>query len=145
MTPGKKRRNAPHAAGFTLLEVIVTIIIAAILGSIAISFTGTALRGSAEALASSTDLARAHSVMENITSRHRFLFVSQADPLLQLSQEIGAEGSNRNNGFGTYAVVHNRRIWFNTTTHAENNANPQNLLKVTVRVGSARVTCLFGQ
>lgn len=54
--------------GFTLVEVIITIIVAAILGSFLITFMGTAVTRSADPIIRAQNLAAAGATMERITA-----------------------------------------------------------------------------
>lgn len=54
--------------GFTLLEVIVTIVVAAVLGSMLIAVMGTAVTKSAEPIVQAVDMASAESTLEKISA-----------------------------------------------------------------------------
>jgi len=56
--------------GFTLLEIIVTLTIAAILGTIMVAYMGTALTKSGEPVIRSRQLYELQQVMENIKSTY---------------------------------------------------------------------------
>jgi len=60
--------NTQHPAGFSLLELIVTIVVAAILGSLMVQFSGTALVGVADSVTLVRDESTAKSVLEHIVS-----------------------------------------------------------------------------
>jgi len=61
--------------GFTLIEVIVTLVVAAILGAFLVSFMGTALTKSTEPVTRSKQMYALQQVMENVKAT----YLSMAD------------------------------------------------------------------
>ena len=88
--------NHKKENGFTLLEVIITIIVAAILGSMLIPLMGTALKHSADPVNDVKDEFQLNKVMENITADYKNL-LNASTPLTTLETEVGPEGSDQNN------------------------------------------------
>ena len=68
---GKHILRASDAGGFTMVEVIVTILIAAIMGTIAIQFSGTSLSMSARTVDRIKKTYVLNDVMEQITRDYR--------------------------------------------------------------------------
>ena len=64
-------RTVSSAQGFTLVEMVVTIVLAAILGSILLVYTSSQLAGSAESVRMVQENSRAEKVMENVTRDYR--------------------------------------------------------------------------
>jgi prepilin-type N-terminal cleavage/methylation domain-containing protein len=66
-----KKTNHPHHDGFTLIEVIVTLVIAAIMGTMLVSLMGKNLTGSAVPVSLVGDQYKIVQEMEKITSEYR--------------------------------------------------------------------------
>jgi len=81
--PLKKEGKRGFFSGFTLVEVIVTILAAAIMGVIFIQFMGTAMSRSTEALENVRDETNAEALMEQIVADY-VLEINKADPTLAL-------------------------------------------------------------
>jgi len=64
----KASRSTGTQEGFTLLEVIVTLVVAAILGTILVSFMGQGLTGSVQPLIRVQNANTLGQVLENITA-----------------------------------------------------------------------------
>ena len=133
-----------HAAsdGFTLIEIIVTVVVGAVLGALIVPFLSKALTASSEPIQRLSSAMDLKLVVENIIEKY------EQDPtdLASLKSAIGAEDSTQNNSYGSYEVVSNRYIKFsgyNDTTIT--GGDPENLLKVTVRSTDTgeTVTTLF--
>ncbi len=122
--------------GFTLIEIIVTLVIAAVVGTGLVQYLGTSLTKSSvpiQRLRQALDLQK---VMENITADYRENYTSD---LSGLSGEIGEGEGEKTNDYGTYFVVDNDFISFNqvgtSTTYNEDEVgtSPPTLLKVTIK------------
>lgn len=133
--------------GFTLIEVIVTIILAAIMSTMMLSVSGTALRGNAEAFILATNQAQLVSITENITADYRAVYVSNTDPLTTIATRIGAAGSNQVNTYGAYTVVANRRFDFTgTAPNFTEQANTSgNLLRITIQVNNSSASFILAR
>jgi len=132
--------------GFTLIELIVVIIIASIFATMMYQFVYTASVRSSEPIFVLDKSLKFHEIVENITSDYLQNYTSD---LAGLQVSIGStEGSNQNNGYGAYRVIHNRFIKF--VSNSEQTApagDPENgnLLKVTIEsvTSSERLTILY--
>jgi len=130
MNKDKMRRS-----GFTLLEVIVSIVITAILAAMLIVLMGNPVSGSADPVLTLKNAYDIQKVMENIASKTNGLSAMKAS--------IGAEGSSAANAYGTYEVVYNRYVTISSGTEVNGGTN---VLKVTIRnAGGDRLTRLFCQ
>jgi prepilin-type N-terminal cleavage/methylation domain-containing protein len=142
--------------GFTLIEVIVTIIMAAILGAVFLQVMETNVTGSVEPLTGVKDVYALNQVMERVTADYRRL-LPEDDTLETLKGLIGVTGTEITDGRYVkyvdeepvpYTVRYNGYILFtgpdgdgNYTEVAD--TTEKRLLKVTLSVGSQRLTVLF--
>ncbi len=136
----------PHRAshGFTLLEIIITIIVIALLGAMMLPLTGTALRGGVESLIHTENEVRLLRVAESMNARYRNIFMTEAAPLSAFSTLVGNVGHHSSANFGEeYTLVEKRFIQFNPATRVEESGS--NLLKLTLELDGTQITCLFGQ
>ncbi len=122
--------------GFTLIEVIVTILVIAVLGSLMVTALGPSLTHSTEAAASLAAAYDLQSTMEAIRQ------TGTTNTLADLSALIGPEGASRNNQFGVYDVIHNRSIDFVANQEQPSGATT-NLLKITIQGQSGETLTLL--
>ncbi|BFR47980.1 type II secretion system GspH family protein [Nitratidesulfovibrio sp. HK-II] len=134
-------------AGFTLIEIIATIIMLALMASMMWSVSGTALRGSADSLVRATAQARLTDAIESMTADYRELYATVADPIATIMTRIGTAGSAQNNTYGAYTVVVNRRIRFTGAAPAFSEQADSNgdILRVTISVDGSTATTLFSR
>ncbi|MDP2644187.1 MAG: prepilin-type N-terminal cleavage/methylation domain-containing protein [Dehalococcoidia bacterium] len=140
----RTRQHIQNEQGFTLLEIIITIIIGSILSTLIIPYLGKALTDSSKPIQRLSSAMGLKQVVENITEAYE---QSPAD-LAGLKTSIGAEGSSQNNSYGAYQVVENLFIKFvSYNDTAISGGDPQNLLKVTIKDSATGeiVTTLFVQ
>lgn len=108
--------------GFTLIEVIVTIIIAAVALAAVIPFLGSVFLRSHEPRLLLHDALDLQTAMENVVALH-------TNGIDQLHQQIGAEGAMIE---GRFRVAENRYIAFDGNAETGSPAT-NNLLKVTLQ------------
>ena len=127
-------KKSASKAGFTLPEVIVTLVLIAIIGVTLIVLMGHALTRSSDPATRLREAMALRTVMENIQSVH-------SNDLAATSSAVGSEDSGQDNAFGQYYVIHNRYIEF--VSQAEQSGGT-NILKVTIRNAQGdRLTRLF--
>ena len=123
-----KRAHLHHSSGFTLLEVVLTIVIAAFLGIMLNSFFGKAITGSPTPVNNLREAFNAQGIMEKITSDYLATYTTN---LAGLSGRVGS-GAQNNAHYGAYTVVANQFItWTNYDETASGSATK--CLKVTIR------------
>ena len=123
--------------GFTLVEVITALIVAAIFGTIIFQYLDAALVGSVKPL---EDLGKSHAVegsMENLIQYFED-GKSWSTPLSMptFRSTIGNVNDNMDNQFGKYTVVENGYIRFNASLQEIADAQgtaPDDILKVTLK------------
>ncbi len=118
--------------GFTLIEVIVTLTIAAVVGGMLYELLGTSMIKSSVPIGRLQASFTLQKVMENITADYP---KNYAFDLSGLQVSIGAEGTNQGNygnGTYTYTVVENHFIKF-VSNQEQTGSATDNLLKVTLK------------
>lgn len=130
--------------GFTLIEVIVTILIVAVVGAMMYSVLGTSMTKSSLPLGRLQTSLALQQVMENIMADFRKNYAGEA---IGLKYAIGTEGANQNNDYGQYGVVQNRFIKFTGSNEAAwVSGDPQDILKVTIKnSNNETLTAIFVQ
>ena len=132
--------------GFTLLEVVITLIVGSILGAILVQFMGTSMKNSFEPVIMVQDGCGVYEIMEKMNSDYKWrLMTSTDDPLDDFKTDV--ENGNVIGNipfFGNYVWV-TKYITF--TGGVENAlpdaaANPR-VLKVTITHGGQSLTALF--
>jgi prepilin-type N-terminal cleavage/methylation domain-containing protein len=135
--------------GFTLLEVIVSLIVASILAAMMASFMGTAVMQSANPVVLAQSGAYLNQIMENMGSEYKYLMKTSATPLTTFIANVGTEGSSQTryaDASHPYTVVDNHRVSFPSGTPATEATDASGkILKVTVRYNDLTVTALFAE
>jgi prepilin-type N-terminal cleavage/methylation domain-containing protein len=132
--------------GFTLIELIVVILIASIFGTMMYQYVYTSTVKTSAPIFNLDKSLKLHEILENITSDYLDQYTTD---LSGLQTSIGAtEGSDQDNDYGSYRVVHNRFIKF--VSNSEQTALTADteygeVLKVTVEssVSGERLTVLY--
>lgn len=114
--------------GFTLIEVIVAIVLAALLGAMVVQYTGTNLQATVESLVATKNNSEAISVMEEITRDYRNWLENNPDEALSTFQ------TNLENN---YTDIQTQMI----TLRPEDPADA--ILRVTVARGERKLVSLF--
>jgi prepilin-type N-terminal cleavage/methylation domain-containing protein len=141
------RRNstASNKKGFTLIEVIVTLVVAAILAALFVTLMGKNLTGSpVSAVRAQNHYALIGVVEEMIIDYNQLMNAGNADVLgtLRTHIQLGNVGGNVPY-FGQYTQV-TGFITFNAATHIEQaSAIATNTLKVTISRADQTITTLF--
>ena len=116
--------------GFTLIEIIAALVIAAVVGTGLVQYFGTSLWQSSVPIQRLGQALKLQEVMENITADYKEQF---EENLEGLRIEIG---KTEPQPYGTYDVVVNEFIKFtNQEEHVLDEGDPENLLKVTPKTG----------
>jgi len=132
--------------GFTLIEVIITIVIASILGTVIYQYMGSSLVRSSEPIFRLQKSFGLHKVAENITADYN---KNYRDDLPGLRTKIGEVSSTpKSNIYGDYSVVYNDYVQdlvanSNNSPGAETDPTKQKLLKVTIKNDENTITMLF--
>lgn len=131
-------------SGFTLIEVVITLVVVSVLITMVYTFFGSSFTNSAAPITRMGDSLKLQTVIENITADY-LASAKTIAALATLKTSTGAEGSVQNNNYGQYTVVDNHYIKFVSNAEAlTSGADPLNLLKVTLKYSSGEtLTALY--
>ncbi|MEI6313295.1 MAG: prepilin-type N-terminal cleavage/methylation domain-containing protein [Syntrophus sp. (in: bacteria)] len=133
--------------GFTLLEVIISLILASILGVMLVSFMGSTVVQSANPVLLSQNGAYLNQIMENMGADYKYLMATSSTPLTIFIARVGAEGTSQtrySDGSHPYTIVDNHRITFPSGSPVtEQTDGAGKILKVTIQYRTLSVTALF--
>ncbi|BBO66986.1 hypothetical protein DSCA_09160 [Desulfosarcina alkanivorans] len=128
----------PDDSGFTLIEIIITLTVAAILSVMLVQFMGTSISRSTEPALSMQEGMALQAIMENMNADYKQLLLTATSPLDTFKARVAA-GS-----YGTCAVVANDYIKFEDNSEAACDTDCK-LLKVTISMGDHSLTSLFAR
>jgi len=132
--------SAPSdSSGFTLIEIIVTLTVTAILSVMLVQFMGTSLSRSAEPLRSTQEGMALQSIFENMNADYKQLLLTGDTPLATFKTRVETAGF-----YGTYALPDCKYVLFDGN-HLEVPCNTPDcrILKVTISIGDHALTSLF--
>ena len=131
-------------SGFSLIEVIVAIVIAAIASVLLIQFMGGNMERSLAPLVRVDQIYRLTTVMENITAHYKNLLLTNADPLGTLDTDIQNGNVSTNTPyFGEYEATTPQYIQFSGNAETACSGVNCRILRVDLRQGEHRLTALF--
>jgi len=144
--------------GFTLLEVIVSLVLAGILGTILVAFLGTGMMKSAQPVIIAKNGVYLNSIMENMSADYRYLMANAAknystpeSAMTTFVSRVGSEGTSQTyyskDGL-SYTVVNNHPISFTTSSpvtevSAGSSATAGQVIKVSINYNNLTATALF--
>jgi len=131
--------------GFTLLEVVITLIVGSILGAILVQFMGTSMKSSFEPVIMVQNSNGVHEIMENLNSDYKMrLMTSTGGPLEDFkgAVEAGNLPASAPYYFGDYAWA-THYILFNSSGDEVPDNIQLRILKVKITHGGQSLTALF--
>ncbi|MCK5545304.1 MAG: prepilin-type N-terminal cleavage/methylation domain-containing protein [Desulfobulbaceae bacterium] len=130
--------------GFTLFEVIITLLVVSTLGLSLYTMMGTLVSGSSTPLVWLGDQLELNGVMEKITADHENYILNQGLDLTGFKDRITNGNVDTNTPYyGEYTVQYNDFILFDSSnTEIPGGAD---LLKVSIGRGEFSITALFSQ
>lgn len=123
-----KIKNVIDDKGFTLIEVIVSLILISILAAMMVTYMTSAVSRSTEPLTITVKHDILSQVMENITAEYMNL-ADRDDCVEELYDRVGAHNSNHATGYGAYEAT---REWIDFSSGAETTSPDHNILKLTI-------------
>jgi prepilin-type N-terminal cleavage/methylation domain-containing protein len=130
----QRRRNLRNDAGFTLLEIIVTILVASVLAALMVQFMNTAMVRGGDPAAAVRAEADTGAILEQIVS----------DYVQQINSDPEDALANIKSKYSGNSAVEMAYIRFYSSGQEENLGETQtDTLKVTVRKGGYSVTTLL--
>jgi type II secretory pathway pseudopilin PulG len=126
-----------HAAegGFTLVEVIITLLVAVILGSVMLQYLGSAVSRSSTPMERLAADALLHETADNIIGAFRQTAPADSGAWNDFRNGIGAAGTDQNNSYGVYRVLFNDFIQFDASGNEMADVYgtaPDNILKIVI-------------
>ena len=151
MIRSRKCRAYLGQGGFTLLEIIVTIVIAAIMGVFFAQFVYTGVIHSADPVRQVQNMSHCHphhgvhDCRLQEARRHPVELPGHLQGLCRQRQQKKPAASPAIPYYGIYDIVYNNYVIFDRGHERRQTAGPteQKILKVTIRRGNQTVTALF--
>jgi prepilin-type N-terminal cleavage/methylation domain-containing protein len=84
---------ASNSHGFTLLEIVITLVVTAILSSLMIEAMGTNIQRSAAPLVTLRSSLSLQDVMENLTADYKQLFITDSAPMTTFQARINTNNT----------------------------------------------------
>lgn len=129
--------------GFTLIEIIVTIVLAAFMGSMLVQYMSTSLMSSTEPIVKIQDSYSLNQVLESMTADYKKLLLTDGVPLtiFKGNVEIGNNAVN-DPYYGDYSIE-TEYIIFSGGTETPDTSGGDTILKVTITNNDQSLTALF--
>lgn len=129
--------------GFSLIEVIITLIIAALFTTVFVQYMGSSLRKSAEPVVSVQRSLGLLQIMESMTADYKRLMVESSDPLAAFKSRVeNGNDPNQTPYYGAYSAA-TGYILFSDGMETPDTTGADRILKVTVTSNEASLTALF--
>ena len=131
--------------GFTLLEVVITLIVGSILGAILVQFMGTSMKNSFAPVIMVQDGNGVHEIMEKMNSDYKMRLMTSTDNPLEDFKTDVENGNVIGNipFFGNYAWVTKYITFTGGAENAIEDATELRVLKVEITHGGQSLTALF--
>jgi len=130
--------------GFTLLEVVITLIVGSILGAILVQFMGTSMKNSFEPVMMVQNANGVDEIMERMNADYKMrLLTSTVDPLGDFKTDVDNGNVIANVPyFGEYTGATEYILFDGTGNEVPDNIHLR-VLKVTITHGGQSLTALF--
>lgn len=139
----KNRTHRTGQRGFTLLEILITVIVAGILAAMFVEFMGTSMIRSAEPLISAKEGFSLSEVMEKMTADYKFLLTTDITPLQTFKTHVENGNVVANDPyFGEY-TPQTQYIDFQGGSEVVDTSGDNRTLKVTLTHGDQTLVALF--
>ena len=130
--------NFPNRKGFTLIEIIVTIVLAAIMGTIFIQFMSKSLTKSAEPLMLVQEVYSLNQIIEEITADYKDLLKADSDTALTTLKTYIENGN-----YGQYTQQTNFIAFDVSNNEIADTSGNNRILKAVITLDNQSITALF--
>jgi prepilin-type N-terminal cleavage/methylation domain-containing protein len=128
-------------SGFTLIEIIVTLTVAAILSVMLVQFMGTSISRSTEPTLSMQEGMTLQGILENMNADYKLLLLTHKTPLDEFKTRVETIGF-----YGSYTLTESGYIGFDESQNEiPCNTTDCRILKVTISSGDHSLTSLFAR
>ena len=141
-SPIRKKKNN---RGFTLIEVIISLIVAAVLGAMLVQFMQTGVMQSVNPVFMAQSGSYLNSIMENIGADYRRLMITSSMPLTTLASNIAGNPSQYGSNFTAVTKRFDFPSGAGTVTEPSAASGSGKILKVTVTYNNLSLTSLFAE
>jgi len=133
-----------HPSGFSLIEIIIALLVASLLGTVLIQYMSTSLTKSAEPVIMIQKGYALNQVMESMTADYKNLLLTATDPLTTFKNYV-ENGNNPGNTpyYGEAYAVQTEYIVFNGGNEGPDTLGGNLILKVTITLNEQSLTALF--
>ena len=136
-----KHRN-PN--GFSLIEIIIALLVASLLGTVLIQYMSTSLTKSAEPVIMIQKGYALNHVMESMTADYKKLLLTDTDPLTTFKNYVENGNSAENNPYyGEEYAVQTGYIVLDGGNEGTDLSGGNQILKVTIALNEQSLTALF--
>jgi prepilin-type N-terminal cleavage/methylation domain-containing protein len=136
-------KTLPKQSGFTILEIIVSLIVASILGVIYLEFMGTTVQKSYEPINMTQNSLDVNQIIEKMNADYRKHLLLSPDPLAAFKTDV--ENGNTPSPPPYYGDYNVQTTWikFSGGSEAVDASGENRVLKVKITFGNRSVTALF--
>lgn len=138
-------RQRPGAGGFTLLEVVVTLIVISLLGALLAEVLGTGVQRSAEPIVHIQHGYRLTGVLDRITADYEEVYRDGQIGFADFKRNIENGNLPGNTPYYGDYTADTAYIVFQDGVETEDTAGTNRLLRVTVEVPGQAVTAVFSR
>jgi len=132
-------------AGFTLVEVIVSLVVAGILGAMLTSFMSNSVMQSPNPVLMTRSGSYLNAIMENIGADYRRLIVTSATPLTTLENRLASNKSLYGENFSVVTKRFDFPTGTGTVTEPSSASASGKILKVTIIYNNLSLTSLYAE
>ena len=128
--------------GFTLLEIVITLVVASILGAVLAQYMNTALSRSTEQITFIQESFSLNRIIEEMTTDYKNLLETDSDPLTTLETYIDNGNAEANDPYyGPYSPVTDYILFSGGIETPD--ATENRILKATITKSDQSITVLF--
>jgi len=138
------RRSISEQRGFTLIELIVTLALTAIMAAMYFQIMGVSVLGNVQQINTLNNSMALYQVMEAMVNDYNSVMITSATPLATFSSRVQSNAGN----YGTYTVVKNTFVVYDANGNESTGSGTGTgamTLKIMISNGNITLTMLFTQ